>query len=443
MKMDGRTFVRTFYFAIANKFRWASILTSKAAREDAVVGPFARAAWKAKNAADTAERMAAEEEMALFADSFDAQDTLLDSAGRFIAEEDERDYQSPTKIKKGIFKKDKPTDFSYMCDDHFMALDQVKIWVHNKCAEFFVSRSEVYCFFCVSVSLDNGDCKVFSIDFSKDRKRNPFISGRFENSPDRANDLRIEDHDTCMLFWKKYLRGYNIIMLKNAIKAFFSSESDRELCMKVLKTVYTKATAVFREQKDTAELSYWNPREKMRYTIVLSENNSFVDMPDTNISLSDAVRVPLLRELQRIDAHDHDTSPALVPFDYSPSSPDALFFRECFDLPEKGMRYEDMHGTIMMLKGKPCKYPGKHTEDPFSVTLLFAGGVTPEEIRRHVKKHTGESHAAALKAGLKDAVAEREGRGTFLVERQRLDAKTNYSAQSLEMTEKELQALAL
>ena len=97
----------------------------------------------------------------------------------------------------------------------------------------------------------------------------------------------------------------------------------------------------------------------------------------------------------------------------------------------------------MMLKGKPCKYPGKHTEDPFSVTLLFAGGVTPEEIRRHAEKHTSESHAAALKAGLKDAVAEREGRGTFLVERQRLDAKTNYPAQSLEMAEKELKALAL
>ena len=66
------------------------------------------------------------------------------------------------------------------------------------------------------------------------------------------------------------------------------------------------------------------------------------------------------------------------------------------------------------------------------MAMYFAAGVTPDEIKQHAAKHIDEEPQDAFLAGLKDAVAEREGKGAFLVEQHSVTTMGNYPEQSLE-----------
>ena len=408
--MDGKTFVRAFYFAESHHHGWADTLLSEAACEDAVAGPFARAAWRARNIWHTAipaERMAAEKKMAALVDGFEAQKALIEAVDRLRKAEGR---ENPGIFAGDSFYERIPGElkdnggFNY---DHVTGSKRLEVWVDGDNVDFIVSRSGVSELLCVSVSLADGGFRVYS------GESNSFLS---------------EDHDACVRRWEKHLRERHVFAMAGAVRSFFCAIADRELCLDIEKAVYAEAAEVFRRQANTVELSYWNHRTHKGNAILLSEDDPFVSVNDKNIPLSNATRIPLFQEVQRIDTYDRDTPAVLIPFDYSPSSPDALFFRESFGLPEEGVRHEDMRGTLMLEGDASRRYPS----GIFDMAMYFAAGVTPDDIKRHAAKHIDEEPQDALLAGLKDAVAEREGKGSFLVEQHSVMTKVNYPEQSLE-----------
>lgn len=406
--MDGKTFVRAFYFAESHHHGWADTLLSEAACEDAVAGPFACAAWRARNTWHTAipaERMAMEKRMASLVDGFEAQKALIEAVDRLRKEEGR---ENPGIFAGDSFYERIPGErnggFNY---DHVTGSKRLEVWVDGDNVDFIVSRSGVSELLCVSVSLADGGFRVYS------GESNSFLS---------------EDHDACVRRWEKHLRERHVFAMAGAVRSFFGAIADRELCLDIEKAVYTEAAEVFRRQANTVELSYWNHRTHKGNAILLSEDDPFVSVNDKNTPLSSATRMPLYREIQRIDACDRDTPPALIPFDYSPSSSDAPFLQTAFSLPVEGVRHEDMRGTLMLEGDSSRRYP----DGGFYIAMYFAAGVTPDDIKRHAAKHIDEDPQDTLLAGLKDAVAEREGKGSFLVEQHSVMTKVNYPEQSLE-----------
>ena len=414
--MDGKTFVRAFYFAESHHHGWADTLLSEAACEDMVAGPFARAAWRARNTWHTAipaERMAMEERMASLADGFEAQKALIEAVDRLRKAEGRENpgifagdsfYERIPGELKDNGEIERNGGFNY---DHVTGSKRLEVWVDGDNVDFIVSRSGVSELLCVSVSLADGGFRVYS------GESNSFLS---------------EDHDACVRRWEKYLCERHVFAMTGAVRSFFGAVGDRELCLTIEKAVYAEAAEVFRRQANTVELSYWNHRTHKGNAILLSEDDPFVSVNDKNIPLSNATRIPLFQEVQRIDTYDRDTPAALIPFDYSPSSPDALFFRECFGLPEEGVRHEDMRGTLMLEGDSSRRYP----DGGFCIAMYFATGVTPDDIKRHAARHIDEEPQDVLLAGLSDAVAEREGKGSFLAEQHSVMTKVNYPEQSLE-----------
>lgn len=414
--MDGKTFVRAFYFAESHHHGWADTLLSEAACEDAVAGPFARAAWdvwRTWNTATPAERMAAEERMASLAEGFDRQKELIGAVDRLRKAEGRENpgifagdsfYERIPGELKDNGEIERNGGFNY---DHVTGSKRLEVWVDGDNVDFIVSRSGVSELLCVSVSLADGEFRVYS------GESNSFLS---------------EDHDACVRRWEKHLRERHVFAMAGAVRSFFGAVGDRELCLDIEKAVYTEAAEVFRRQANTVELSYWNHRTHKGNAILLSEDDPFVSVNDKNIPLSSATRMPLYREIQRIDACDRDTPPALIPFDYSPSSSDAPFLQTAFSLPVEGVRHEDMRGTLMLEGDASRRYPS----GTFDMAMYFAAGVTPDDIKRHAAKHIDEEPQDALLAGLKDAVAEREGKGAFLVEQHSVMTIVNCPEQSLE-----------
>lgn len=414
--MDGKSFVRAYYFAESHHHGWADTLLSEAACEDAVAGPFARAAWDVRrtwHSATPAERMAMEEKMASLVDSFEAQKILIEAVDRLRKAEGRENpgifagdsfYERIPGELKNNGEIERNGGYNY---DHVTGSKRLEVRVDSDNVDFIVSRSGVSELLCVSVSLADGEFRVYS------GESNSFLS---------------EDHDACVRRWEKHLRERHVFAMAGAVRSFFGAVGDRELCQDIEKAVYMEAAEVFRRQENTVELSYWNHRLHKGNAILLTKDDPFVSVSDKNIPLSNATRISLFQEVQRIDAYDRDTQTALIPFDYSPSSPDASFFRECFGLPEEGVRYEDMWGTLMLEGDSSRRYPS----GTFDMAMYFAAGVTPDEIKQHAAKHIDEEPQDAFLAGLKDAVAEREGKGAFLVEQHSVMTMGNYPEQSLE-----------
>lgn len=416
--MNGKTFIRALGLAQSYGHGWAGALMSEVAREDPVAGPFARAALTALNVEDMTARLAAEEEMAALAEGFDRQKELIGAVDRLRKAEG---LENP-----GIFAGDsfyeRNGELEYC---HSTGSHRLEVWVYDGVVDFSISRPNVSHLLGITVSLDGSSVTAPS-DSPDSAPYRPFRV--YSGEPD---GFLAEDHDACVRRWERHLRERHVWAAIEAVASFFGSVADRELRLEVEKAVYAQAADVFRRQEDTVEVSCWNRRTEKRNTIVLKENDAFVGLLDTDAPLSSDVRVPLFQELQRIDACAPDVPPTLIPFDYAPSSPDAPFFRECFGLPEEGVRHEDMRGMVLALGDGTLRYPGNAVD----VTLLFAAGVTPDDVRRHAEKHAEMEPGKALEAGLRDAVAEREGKGAFLAERCSLFTTANYPARSLEAVE--------
>ena len=397
--MNGKTFVRTFVFALYYGHGWASALASNVACADSVTGAFAKAWVRRINTSDKTLRLTTEVEMFNLAGTFEQQKALIEAADRLLAEE-EREIAGIT--AEDSFSEKRGT----LHYDHVTGSGRLEVWVHDERVEFSISRPEERNLFCVSLNLTNGNLRVYSGDY---------------------DSFLAEDHDSCMRRWVEHLRLRHIWAIEDAVQMFFCINSDCDLRCDVLNAIYTEASAVFHKQEDSAELSYWHYGKEKHCNIVLKPNNPYVSINGDSIPLSDAVRIPLFQELQRIDACAPET-PALIPFDYKPSSPDAQFFLKCFGLPKEGVRYEDMHGTFMVDGNGFTRY----SERACCITLFFATGVTPSDVKRHTTKYKTEKYPpAALLAGLKDAVVEREGKGTFLFEQNNIMLRLNYPKRSL------------
>ena len=120
--------------------------------------------------------------------------------------------------------------------------------------------------------------------------------------------------------WEKHLRLRHIWALEEAVRAFFSLVADHELRADVLAAVHTEAVSVFRAQEESVELSRWDSSEGKRHVATLSEAH-----------IPEAKRMAFLRELKHVHAHERDVCPALIPFDYSPSSPESTFLQGFLD----------------------------------------------------------------------------------------------------------------
>lgn len=263
--------------------------------------------------------------------------------------------------------------------------------------EFSVSRPEERDLLCVSVEED-GSFRIYSGD---------------------SDSFLAEDHDACVQRWKSHLRLRHIWALEEAVLAFFSAVADHELRVDVLAAVHAEAAAVFREQEESVELSRWYSSGTGRCAAQLSE---------LQFSLSRGTRSALLQELRRIHACEQDC-PVLLPFDYSPSSPDSSFLRDFFELPTNGVRYEDMRGELAVFGATYQDLPAGNGER-CNAEFFFAAGVRPSDVERCASQHTDETPRAALWEALTDAVAERKGKGTFAVRRD-VSFCVNYPTQSL------------
>lgn len=411
--MDGKTFVRIFYFAQSYGHGWADALLSEAACEDAVAGPFARAAWKAQDAADTAERMAAEEEMASLADGFEGQKALIEAADR-LRKAEGRDnpgifagdsfYERILGALKHNGEIERNGGFNY---DHVTGSKRLEVWVKDDNVDFVVSRSNERELFCVSVSLADGGFRVYS------------------GEPD---SFLAEDHDACVRRWEKYLRLRHVWALEEAVRAFFSLVADHELRADVLAAVHAEAAAVFREQPLTAEVSFWDWKEEERCTAVLREGDSYLRRGNASVPLPPATRSLLLQELERVHTLSPN-APTLMPFDYSPSSPEVSFFRDFFKLPTEGVPYSGMRGVFAVL-GTACHGLPAGNGEHCDAEFFFAVGVRSRDVKRCAAKYTDHAPSSALRKGLEDAVAERSADGAFWNQRD-VRLCVDYPAQSL------------
>lgn len=396
--MNGKTFLRTVGFAQSYGHGWANALLSEAACEDPITGTFSKAANIALFDPDEGKRTAAEADLEHLTTSLEQQEKLIEAADRFLTEQ-EGDIPGIRAASCFCAKED---GLHY---DHITGSGRLEVWVHEGVAEFSISRPGEQDLFCVSVDLASRSFRIYSGE---------------------SDSFLAEDHDACVRRWEKHLRLRHVWALTEAVTAFFGTESDRELRADVLAAIRTEAASVFREQEDTVELSCWDREKGRPSTVVFSEHSPFATMQRSESPLSKSVRMALLQEFKRIDACERDVLPAFIPFDYSPSSPDASFFREFFRLPEEGIRYEDMQGTLMIRGDASYRYPGGH----YDAELLFAAGVSSDDVERCVAKHADEDPRDALLEGLKDAIAEREGKGTFAVQRD-VSFCVNYPVQSL------------
>lgn len=389
--MNGKTFVRVFRFAQSYGHGWANALTSNAACGDAVVGAFARAARMAIDTSDAAERAAAEAEMASLSESLDQQKALVEAADRLLAEEE---GEIPG-IRAGSCFMERNSDLHY---DHITGSRRLEVWVRGSGVDFSISRPEERDLLCVSVNLTSGSFRIYSGD---------------------SDSFLAEDHDACVRRWERHLRLRHIWALEDAVRAFFSLVADHELRADVLAAIRAEAACVFREQEESVELSRWYISGAERCAAQLSELQS---------SLSRETRSALLQELKRIHACEQDC-PVLLPFDYSPSSPDTVFLRDFFELPTNGVRYEDRRGVLAVFGATYQDLPARNGER-CDAEFFFAAGVRPSDVERCASQHTDETPRAALWEALTDAVAEREGKGTFALRRD-VSFCVNYPDQSL------------
>lgn len=413
--MNGKTFLRTVGFAQSYGHGWAHALLSEAACEDPITGAFSKAANIALFDPDEEKRVAAEGELGCLAASQGQQEKLIEAADRFLSEQ-EGDIPGIRATSCFSAKKD---GLHY---DHITGSGRLEVWVHEGVAEFSISRPGEQDLFCLAVSLTNGETGVFSRDLDPVRRR---VFRVYSGDPE---ELFSEDHDACVRRWEKYLRLRHVWALEEAVRAFFSLVADHELRADVLAAVHAEAAAVFRKQPLTAEVSFWDWKEEERCTAVLREGDSYLRRGNASVPLPPATRSLLLQELERVHTLSPN-APTLMPFDYSPSSPEVSFFRDFFKLPTEGVPYSGMRGVFAVL-GTACHGLPAGNGEHCDAEFFFAVGVRSRDVKRCAAKYTDHAPSSALRKGLEDAVAERSADGAFWSQRD-VRLCVDYPAQSL------------
>ena len=407
--MDGKTFIRTVLFARAYKHGWANALLTGTACEDAVAGPFARAAQRAVFADDPEERGAAQAEMVALAETFDAQTSFVEAADRLLEKWEGWDTKVPGIRARSCFHTLwGALDLGYR---HATRSGRLEVRVREgDVIEFYVSSPEERNILAVSVSPADGTFRVYSGE---------------------PNSIQAECNYLCMQCWEEYLHLRHVWAMEEAIVAFFSTEADRRLCADVLAAVHAKAAAVFRVQDESVELSrriHTSGLCGVYLGVTYTAPRVFFPTLGCRLIKDKPKYGPpqsaLWDELVGIYAGAQDC-PALIPFDYNDPAGIELF-QDFFELPG-GVHDKNKRGVLAIFGDQSLDFPIKNGER-CAATFFFAAGVTLDDVKRCAARHLDEPPRYALWEGLMDAVDEREG--AFAV-RHKVTFRVNSPAQSL------------